>query len=345
MTQIQIIIPKQIGKAIESYFVQERKEKEEMRNQYKQMQDTMSTMAEQLKMISDKVNGNTSTPAQPESAETTMKTTPTMAQVVASTTKIAATTTTTTTIKAPQTLEELRDDISDISETTMTTIKESSKSDKEAKFKMEAVKQARKMNKAKPKSKGPAKDAIIDYDVLYVSRLERKSYKEMKTLIQGLGADLTKVKRMTWVALSTIELWIDKNYKNDLMKIFKGVGWEVRPSIEIEKCRTDDAPEDVKHNQFQKAARHYGTLLYDCQKFIKDKYYENGLIKFIESKGQRFVDTVQIHMADMERKALEQQKAKQQQSDVDVDMQDNQQQQAQQERSDAADTQAEQNQQ
>ncbi len=312
-----------------------------MRNQYTQMQNTMATMAEQLKIISEKVNGNTTTPAYAEPAQRTT-TTPTMAQVVASATvtqpAMAQQSVVLTTTGAPQTLEELRDDISDISETTMTTIKGTSKSEKEVKFKMAAVKQARKMNKAKAKAKGPAKDSIIEYDVLYVSRLERKSYKDMKTLINGLGADLAKIKRMTWVALSTIELWIDKSYKDDLMKIFKMVGWNVRPSIEMEKCRTDDAPEDVKHNQFQKAARHYGTLLYDCQFFIKDRYYENGLKKFIESKGQRFVDAVQIHMVDIERKSQE--KQGQRQTDGDVDMQDNQPQ-ANQESSDAADRQAE----
>ena len=104
--------------------------------------------------------------------------------------------------------------------------------------------------------------------------------------------------------------------------------------MDIEKCRTDDAPDEVKHNQFQKAARHYGTLLHDCRKFIKDQYYENGLVKFIQSKGQRFVDAVELQIKDYERR--ENQVAMQVD---DTNMQEDTQ--ASQLRTDAADTQAE----
>lgn len=334
MTQIQIIMPQQVANVIEKYFENERIEKQKMREQYMEMKSAMDKMNEQLNLINEKVNEKGNNEKQND------KTTPTMAQVVADGVpkQIEQPKTAqqeTTVVKATnQTLEEMRDDMSDISETTRTNIEKESRSDKERNFKIAALKEARKMNKVNKRVKGPVRESIMEFDTIYVSRLERRSYRNMKTLIEGIGADLSKVKRMTWVALSTIEFWVDKSYKSDLMRIFNGVGWNVRETMEIEKCRTDDAPDEVKHNQFQKAARHYGTLLYDCRMIIKDQYYEEGLTKFIQGKGQRFVDAVMLQIKDFETKANQMET-----TIVDSNTLNNNQ--ANQQRTDAADTQAE----
>jgi hypothetical protein len=79
----------------------------------------------------------------------------------------------------------------------------------------------------------------------------------------------------------------------------QSIGWSVRSSVALETTRTADAPDEVKHNQFQKAARHYGTLVYEARTFTQDKYYEEGLLAFIESKGERFKETVMIKINDI----------------------------------------------
>jgi hypothetical protein len=307
MGQVMIVMNKQLADAIGKYFENERMEKEMLRKQYKDMKSMMDKMNDKLEKISEKVESNQGDsplasadpgPTPAESWSTVVTSRRQTGQTLSSGVMKQGTPTIATPNKFA-TLKEIRDDMSDISEGTLEAIGKASKSDKEKEFRVAALKEARKMNKANRKSRGPEREAIKEFDVLFISSLARKSYRDMKVLFQGLGLELRRIKKLTWVAKSTLEVWLDKTYKAEVMGKLQSIGWNVRSSVALETTRTADAPEEVKHNQFQKAARHYGTLVYEARTFTQDKYYEEGLLAFIESKGERFKETVMIKINDI----------------------------------------------
>ena len=312
MGQVMIVMNQQLADAIGKYFETERLEKEMLRKQYADMKVMMDKMNDKLMMISQNV-AEKQTVASPPLAKQLAFNDPTPVESWAVATskgnqKVFSGNTMQSQKDTPialnenkfATLQDFRDDMSDLSEGTLETIGQASKSEKEKTFRIAAMKMARQMNKAGRKSNGTPREPIKEFDVIFISSLTRKAYREVKVLFEGLGLDLARIKKLTWVAKSTLEVWVDKGYKAEMMGKLQSIGWNVRVAVALEKTRTEDVSDEVKHNQFQKAARHYGQLLHEARRFNRDAYYEEGLLAFIATKGELFMQTVMTKIKDIE---------------------------------------------
>ena len=162
-----------------------------------------------------------------------------------------------------------------------------------------SLKEARKMVRPSVPRQSQASGELCH---VYVNKLYRKSYGQMRNVMKAANIFMKNIKDLNWCGKSTLEILTFKSYESQLKGSLNMMGWCVIEQFDLTTPADPQATEESKEITFSQAARHFARTIYKRQVIDIEPTVVEFQLKYVESKGQRFKKAVENFMALIQEK-------------------------------------------